>query len=229
MRDITYAASLNADEPLDEERYFAGLTGLRAWLDSGEAPFSGYRRLYTLFTQRGATGFREHPDLLVRLRRRLYPLYAWLRVELGADLKALQVRTGMASHTGADAGWGAILWAAIGRAFIYIIPAWLALYVLKPWEISLALGIACFVVAGLGFLIFEYTLIRAALTARSIAFRAELVRLHDGAVSRVAAELGLELLASRQVTGPGIEMKPPSRHTVADTGENGGESPPSTG
>ena len=48
MRDITYAASLVSDEPLDGERYFAGLTSLRAWLDSEEAPFSGYRRLYTL-------------------------------------------------------------------------------------------------------------------------------------------------------------------------------------
>ncbi|OGD74487.1 MAG: hypothetical protein A2Y64_01920 [Candidatus Coatesbacteria bacterium RBG_13_66_14] len=226
MRDITYAASLVAENPLDGERHFAALTALRAWLDSGEAPYRGYRRLYTLFTHRGAAGFRDHPDLLVRLRRRLYPLYAWLRVELGADLKAVQLRTGMASHTGADAGWGAILWAAIGRAFIYIIPAWLALYVLKPWEISLALGIACFIVAGLGFIFFEYTMIKAALVARGIAFRAELALLHDGAVSRVAAELGLELLASRQVTGPGIEMKPPSRSAVTEAGENGEFLPP---
>jgi len=228
VRDITYAASLVSDEPLDGERYFAGLTSLRAWLDSEEAPFSGYRRLYTLFTHRNAVGFREHPDLLVRLSRSLYPLYAWLRVELGPDLKALQVRTGMASHTGADAGWGAILWSAIGRAFIYIIPAWLALYVLKPWEINLALGIACFVVAGLGFLFFEYTLIRAALTARSLAFRAELVRLHDGAVGRVTAELGLELLASRQVTGPGVEPEIPRRRTLDDVEKKTGEMPPPT-
>ncbi len=228
MKDITYAASLASENPLDGERYFAALTALRAWLDSGEAPFRGYRRRYTLFTQRGAAGFREYPDLLVRLRRWLYPLYVWLRVELGADFKALQVRTGMASHTGAGAGWGAILWAAVGRAFIYIIPGWLALYVLKPWEISLALGIVCFVIAGVGFILFEYTLVRAALTARGIAFRAELARLQDGAVSRVTAELGLELLVSRQVSGPGVEPEVPRRHSVADVEGETGEMPPST-
>jgi hypothetical protein len=229
VKDITYAASLTVEEPLDGERYFAALTALRAWLDSGESPFPGYRRRYTLFTHRGAAGFREHPDLLVRFRRRLYPLYAWLRVELGADFKALQVRTGMASHTGADAGWGAILWAAVGRAFIYIIPAWLALYVFKPWIISLALGIVCFVIAGFGFIFFEYTLIRAALTARGIAFRAELAQLHDGAVSRLSAELGLELLVSRQVSGPGVEPEVPRRHSVADVEGETGEMPPPTG
>jgi hypothetical protein len=228
VKDVTYAASLASENPLDGGRYFAALTALRAWLDSGEAPFRGYRRRYTLFTRRGAAGFREHPDLLVRLRRRLYPLYAWLRVELGPDFKALQVRTGMASHTGAEAGWGAILWAAIGRAFIYIIPAWLVLYVLKPWEISLALGIVCFVIAGLGFIFFEYTMIRAALTARSIAFRAELAQLHDGAVSRVTAELGLEFLVSRQVTGPGVEPEVPHRHGVSDVEGETGEMPPPT-
>ncbi|MCX7020805.1 MAG: hypothetical protein NTW26_00760 [bacterium] len=228
MKDITYAASLVADEPLDGERYFAGLTGLRAWMDSAGAPFPGYRRLYTLFTPRGAAGFRVHPDLYVRLRRRLYPLYTWLRVELGPDFKALQVRTGMASHTGADAGWGAILWAAVGRAFIYIFPAWLALYIFKPWLVSLALGIVCFVVAGLGFLFFEYTLVRAALTVRGIEFRAELVRLHDGAVSRVTQELGLDLLASRQITGPGIEPEIPRRRTVDDVEKRTGEMPPPT-
>jgi hypothetical protein len=228
VRDITYAASLLAEEPLEAERYFAGLTALRAWLDSGGAPFPGYGRRYTLYTHRGAAGYREHPDLYVRLRRSLYPLYAWLRVELGADLKAVQVRTGMASHTGAEAGWGAILWAAVGRAFIYIFPAWLVLYVFKPWEVSLALGVACLVVAGLGFVFFEYTLVRAALIARSLAFRAELARLHDGAVSRVAGEFGLELLGSRQVTGPGVEPEVPRRHTVADVERDTGEMPPPT-
>jgi len=228
VRDITYAASLVAEKPLEAERHFAALTGLRTWLDSSEVPFRGYRRRYTLFTRRGAAGFREHPDLYVRLRRSLYPLYVWLRVELGSDLKSLQVRTGMASHTGAEAGWGAILWAAVGRAFIYIFPAWLVLYVFKPWEINLALGIACFVVAGLGFIFFEYTLVRAALIARSLAFRGELARLHDDAVSRVAAELGLELVGSRQVSGPGIETDVPHRHSLADVERETGEMPPTT-
>ncbi|HDR06350.1 MAG TPA: hypothetical protein ENN88_01825 [Candidatus Coatesbacteria bacterium] len=211
MRDITYAASLAAGEPLDQERYFAGLTGLRGWLDSDGAPFAGYRRRYDLFTRRGAAGFREHPDLQARLRRWIYPLYVWLKVELAADLKTVQLRTGMASHTGADAGWGRILWTALGRAFIYVIPVWLVLYILRPWEINPALGILCLTLAGLGFVFFEFTLVRAALIARSVPFRAELALLHDGAVSRLAEELGLELLFSRKVAGPGMESPAPRR------------------
>ncbi|MCK4594929.1 hypothetical protein KAU45_10540, partial [bacterium] len=131
------------------------------------------------------------------------------------DYKAIQLRTGMASHTGADAGWGRILWTVVGRVFIYIIPVWLVLYLFKPWEVSLSLGIVCFVLAGLGFIFFEYTLISSALVARGLGFRAELALLHDGATERIAGELGLELLASRQITGPGVEESSPHR-TAAD-------------
>jgi hypothetical protein len=226
LRDVTYVASLTAREPLEKGRYFAGLAKLRTWLDSDDAPFAGYRRLYDLYTLKGAASFREHPDLLVRFRRSLYPLYAWLRVELAPDLKIVQLRTGMASHTGADAGWGRILWAAVGRAFIYVIPVWLVLYLVKPWEFNLPLGTACLVVAGLGFLLFEFTLVRAALVARSPGFRAELSQLHEKATGRVAGELGLSLLTSRQVAGPGVEPEIPRRHTVTGGWKNFGGMPP---
>ncbi len=216
MRDITYVSSLTSGEPLEKERYFTGLTKLRRWLESRDAPFAGYRCLFHLYTLRGAASRREYPDFLVHLRRRLYPLYVWLRVELSQDYKAIQLRTGMASHTGADAGRGRILWTVVGRIFIYIIPVWLVLYLFKPWEISLSLGIVCFIFAGLGLIFFEYTLIRSALIARSLRFRAELSLLHDGATERLAGELGLELLTNRQITGPGAEEESPPHLATAD-------------
>lgn len=216
MRNIIYVSSLTAGEPLEKGRYFTGLTKLRRWLESGGAPLAGYRRIFSLYTHRGIPDYREHPDFLVHLRRSLYPLYVWLRVELSPDFKAIQLRTGMASHTGADAGWGRILWTVVGRAFIYVIPAWLVLYLFKPWEVSLSLGMICFIIAGLGFIFFEYTLISSALIARGLRFRAELARLHDGATERIAEELGLELLSSRQITGPGVDEEPPPHRTATD-------------
>ena len=73
MRDIVYVSSLTAGEPLEKGRYFTGLTKLRRWLESGGAPFAGYRNIFHLYTHRGIPDYREYPDLLVRLRRSLHP------------------------------------------------------------------------------------------------------------------------------------------------------------
>ncbi len=209
MKDIVYQTTFESKEPLEQERYFSTLEAERAWLDSKESPLQKFRRKYRLFTLRGAKSYQEFPDLKVMLRPRWYALYAWLKLELTTERRNLQLQTGMASFTGADAGWGRILWTAIGRVFIYIIPVWLALYMLAPWQYGTFWAVLCFVAAGLGLIWFEATLIASALKARKPDFHFAIERLHVETVRRLKEELGLTVLATKQIAGPGIEAEPP--------------------
>jgi len=215
LKDIVYQTTFESAEPLEQERYFSALEAERGWLDSKESPLQRFRRRYRLFTLKGAKSFREFPDLKVMLRPRWFTLYAWLKLELTSERRHLKLQTGMASFTGADAGWGRILWTAMGRAFIYIIPVWLALYILAPWQYGILWAVLSFVLAGLGLIWFEAALIVSALKAKNPDFHFSIERLHVETVRRLKAELDLTVLATAQIDGPGIEAKPPPKSSAA--------------
>lgn len=212
MSDIAHQSLLRAAEPLGEDAYFGALERLKGWLSSSAAPLSDHRKRFELYTHKKAKSMREYPDLRAYLRARWYPLYAWVRVELSGDYKTLTLKSGMASHTGADAGWGRILWTMAGRLFIYLIfaliPVFMLLYLLEDQDLGQTLAWISLAVAFIGLVAFEGALLVSARRAREPAFHAELERLHEGGRRILLDELELEEDYTLQVSGPGAVEAP---------------------
>jgi len=234
MSDIAHQSLLSSPEPLDEDVYFGVLERLKSWLKSDDSPLTRYRRRFELFTHKRAKSMREYPDLRAYLRARWHPLYAWVRVELSGDYKTLTLKSGMASHTGADAGIARIIWIMLGRLFVYLlialIPVFMLLYLLEDQNLGETLAWISLAVALVGLAGLEAALVVSARRSKNPAFHRELDSLHEGALRIVKDELKLEEEYTLRISGPGAVEPPPGPHDVAapPSGDETAEGAPPT-